>query len=274
MLPGVFEFRWDWGHVVFLGAFFTVLVCVGSTLFLAGWRARRDRRLDRTEAIRWHEEFEALPESSRRCRHQWDGLFPARTCDNAFECGRCAVHAKVAANHLRAPAPVPDAAGMDLPADRMYDRGHTWVQELADGCVRIGLDPLAARLVGPPDAFDLPAKGTRWHRHGTGWRLSRRGVDLRILAPVDGVVRDTAGAEQEWTVELEPTGGATRFAHLLRGAEARVWMVREIERLQRLASSDGLGATLADGGVLAADLGAQADAAQWHRLCDEILLQV
>ena len=50
-------------------------------------------------------------------------------------------------------------------------------------------------------------------------------------------------------------------------------MVREIERLQQLASSDGLGATLADGGALAPDLGAQAGPAQWQRLCDEILLQ-
>lgn len=273
MLPGVFEFRWDVGHVVFLGAFFAVLLGVGTTLFLAGWRARRDRRLDRIEAIRWHEEFETLPEASRSCRHQWDGLFAARTCNNAFECSRCEMHAQIAASRLSAPVAVPSAAGIDLPADRMYDRGHTWVQEREDGSVRIGLDPLASRLVGTPDAVELPAKGTRVHRHGTAWRLSRRGVDLRILAPVDGIVRDTAGAEGEWTLELEPVGGATRFAHLLRGAEARVWMVHEIERLQRLASSDGLGATLADGGALASDLGAPADPAQWHQLCDEILLQ-
>jgi glycine cleavage system H lipoate-binding protein len=273
MLPGVFEFRWDVGHVVFVGAFFMVLGCVGITLLVAGWRARRDRALERSEAIRWHEEFEALPEASRPCRHQLDGLFRARTCDNAFECAHCAMHAKIAASGLRAPAPVSDAAGIEVPEDRMYDRGHTWVQEMPDGAVRIGLDPLALRLVGAPDAVELPAKGTRLRRHGTAWRLSRRGVDLRILAPVDGVVRDTAGAEREWTLELEPAGGAARFAHLLRGAEARVWMVREIERLQQLASSDGLGATLADGGALAPDLGAHAGAVQWERLCDEILLQ-
>ena len=273
MLPGVFEFRWDVGHVVFLGAFFTVLLSVGITLLLAGWRARRDRAQGRTESIRWHEEFEALPEASRRCRHQLDGLFPDRTCDNAFECGHCALHAQIATRGRRAPAPVPVAAGIDLADDRMYDRGHTWVQEGADGSVRIGLDPLALRLVGVPDAVLLPPRGTRLHRHGTAWRLSRHGVDLRILAPVDGVVRDTAGAAQEWMLEVEPAAGAARFAHLLRGAEARVWMVREIERLQRLASSDGLGATLADGGALASDLGAQAGAAEWHRLCDEILLQ-
>jgi hypothetical protein len=139
--------------------------------------------------------------------------------------------------------------------------------------MRIGLDPLAERLVGTPAEVELPVAGTRVARHGAGWCLRVRGHDLCFRTPVGGIVRTTGGPSDGFYLEIDPDaqdGGSP--PHLLQGAEARIWMLREFERLQQLAASDGLGATLADGGTLPADFATTA-APLWRRLADELLLQ-
>ena len=39
MLPGIYEFDWDAGHIIFLGAFYSVLTIVLVTLTIASLRA-------------------------------------------------------------------------------------------------------------------------------------------------------------------------------------------------------------------------------------------
>ncbi|MHB0968526.1 MAG: hypothetical protein ACYC7A_09130 [Thermoanaerobaculia bacterium] len=41
MFPGIYEFTWDAGHIIFLGAFYTVLLIVLSTITIALFRALR-----------------------------------------------------------------------------------------------------------------------------------------------------------------------------------------------------------------------------------------
>ena len=43
MLPIVYEFQWTAGHLIFLGAFFSVVFIIASTLGMALWRAERNR---------------------------------------------------------------------------------------------------------------------------------------------------------------------------------------------------------------------------------------
>ena len=95
MLPGIYGFAWDTGHIVFLGAFYAVLTVILITLTAATVRSVRAFRLGRVDAVRWHSEFHDLPAEARRCRHALTGGIPGRTCDNGFDCRSCATHGRI-----------------------------------------------------------------------------------------------------------------------------------------------------------------------------------
>ena len=106
---------------------------------------------------------------------------------------------------------------MSFPLDRMYHRGHTWARPEADGTVTVGLDDLGARLLGTPDAVDLPAPGSRVQANGTAFRIHKREADVRVLSPVDGEVVETGGVDRGFFLRVKPLDGAIDMRHLLRG---------------------------------------------------------
>src|SRR5512142_98168 len=159
MFPGIYDFHWDAGHIIFLGIFYAVLVVVASTITIALRRAIHDFRGNRADALRWHEEFEDLPDQWRHCRHEMTGETPNRICPNAFDCRECIEHPKfLAARKAGALPEIRDrrVAGFEVPADRLYHRGHTWVKQEQGGIVTVGLDDLASHLMGKPDLLRLP----------------------------------------------------------------------------------------------------------------------
>ena len=261
-------------HTVFTGVFFTVAVVVSATVLLAAFRAWRDYRSRRFEAIRWHTEFHDLAEADRDCRHVLTGEFRKRTCPNDFDCRRCETHAAWVVKHPPAPAAgEPDLLGIPLPLDRMYHRGHTWVRQEQDGTVTVGLDELGRRLIGRPDTVELPGEGAHLYANGTGWKMRRRNADVRVLAPVDGEVVAAGGPDQDWYLRLKPLASAFDFRHLLRGAEVHAWTMREFERLQLLLATEGVGPSLADGGVPVDDIGPGYPAADWDAVCGQMFLE-
>ena len=157
MLPGNTDFILDPAHLIFLGVFALVLVTVVGTLVSAIVSARRAVARGQAASILWHEEFEELPASARSCRHAMTGELPGRHCERAFDCKGCETHARLVAEAK--PLPAIETGGFDVPADRLYHRGHAWLKPEEDGTVTLGLDDLATRLVGKPDALDLPAVG-------------------------------------------------------------------------------------------------------------------
>ena len=281
MLPGIYEFRWDAGHVIFVGIFLLVLASLATSAIVAYLRARRDFFRGHADELRWHEDFESLPHASRKCRHELSGDVRHRECARGFDCGTCATHKVLEANAAARAAIVADESaspavetvqGLRVPLDRLYDRRHTWAQVLPNGRVRMGLDALAERVLGKPDAVTLPAVGTPVHVHGTAWRVWKRGADVRITSPVDGKVTAVGGPDQGWYLEIEPQDSPD-LTHLLRGREVRPWMLREVERLQSLVTTSAVGATLADGGELLPDLAALEPDAHWELVWDDLFLQ-
>lgn len=256
MFPWSSEFVWDVGHLAFFGAFYSVLLAIVVVLGLSLLRARGDARAGRAVGIAWHAAFEGLPPCDRACRHQMTGEAPGRVCENAFECGDCAAHPSFTA--LRAAAPPAGVSssvgGLDLPLDRLYHRGHTFVKPEADGTVTVGLDDLGRRLVGAPEVIAPPAPGTRLARNAPALRLRARGSEFRILSPLDGVVLGTEGTGAGLVLHVD-AGGPLDSRHLLSGDEVGPWALREMERLQALLGARQVGAALADGGELVADLG-------------------
>ncbi len=276
MFPGIYGFAWDSGHIVFLGVFYTVVTTMLVTLGVAAVRAVRDVRAGRADAVRWHEDFGDLPETARRCRHELCGEVARRTCRRGFDCRTCPGHAAGfpgRGSSTGVTAGDAAVAALEVPADRLYHRGHTWVRDEGDGTLTIGLDDLGAHLVGTPDELDLPARGAKVRANGVAWRARKAGVSVRVLAPVDGEVLAVGGPGQGWYLRLRPDGAGADLRHLLTAAEARPWMLRELERLQVALADEGVGPALADGGVPAADLGETLSEREFSEACGAVFLE-
>lgn len=260
-------------HIIFLGLFFSVLAVIAASVVLSLFRAARDFRARRAEAICWQATFPDLPARERACRHQFTGEFPDRICDRAFDCRECQKHAALVARHPCAAATEAIVLGLDFPADRYYHRGHAWAHPEPDGDVTVGLDPLGARLVADPEAVALPAIGSHIQTNGAAWHVHKRGANVRILSPLDGEVVATGGPRDPWILKVKPDGGRFDARHLLRGAEIRPWITREMERLQAALTPATPAPTMADGGVPVDDIAAGYPDADWDTVCAEIFLQ-
>lgn len=265
MFPWVYGFHWSPGYLIFLGVFFTVAVAVVSTVVLALWRSFRDFRQGRVPQLQWASNFHDLPPQERHCRHDMTGELPGRVCENSFDCRCCGKHATFSEECTA--ACTCDIYGMTVPLDRYYHRGHTWVQAQEDGTLLVGLDEMGRRLAGADPAIELPNPGDTLTANAPAFTVRRGGNEVRILAPIDGTVVETAPKGEDWLVRLKPeTEPDTR--HLLRGREVRAWYLRELERLQL-----AMGASLADGGVLVDDVAAACKPEDWDTLAGEIFLE-
>jgi glycine cleavage system H lipoate-binding protein len=266
-------------HVIFLGLFYTVLAVLSATVALSLFRAAQDFRVRRAEAICWQATFPDLPARERVCRHEFTGEFAHRTCDKAFDCRECQTHAALVAERPPDAAPLSREAhqgeifGLEFPLDRYYHRGHAWAHPQPDGTVTVGLDALGARLVAEPDAIELPAVGSHIQTNGAAWHVRKRGADVRILSPLDGEVVGTSDSQNGWYLKVKPDGGQLDARPLLRGAEIRPWIAREMERLQSALAPAGQAPTMADGGVPVDDIAASYPDADWDAVCSEIFLQ-
>jgi len=86
VLPWIYGFHWNLGHIIFLGAFYIVLSTLAVTLFAAARRSRRAILDHRVEQIGWHADFHELAPRDRVCRHVLTGEFKSRECPHAFDC--------------------------------------------------------------------------------------------------------------------------------------------------------------------------------------------
>jgi len=280
MFPWNYGFHFGAASYIFLGAFYTVLLVVATTIVNALWRAHGDLSMGKVEDIRWHADFHDLSAADRTCRHVLTGEFQSRECPHAFDCRQCETHAKLIALDPLVHAAEAEAEaeagifGMSFPLDRMYHRGHTWARPEADGTVTVGLDDLASRLLGTPDAVELPQPGSRVQANGTAFRVHKREADVRVLSPVDGEVVETGGVDRDFFLRVKPLDGLMDMRHLLRGAEVKPWLMRELERLQLALTMEGASMpSLADGGVPVADIAAAYPRTDWDAVCGEMFLE-
>jgi hypothetical protein len=272
MLPTAYEFHWDLGHVIFLGVFYSVLTVVFSTLAVAAWRSLRDQRRRRSADIAWHESFADLPTARRHCRHEFDGTVAEKVCGREFACDHCSEHAALAAagggTIVRQVPPQPPRAH-----ERLYHRGHTWVEARPDGTFDVGVDDLLQRCLGRPDRVTVPGIGLRVQAGAAAAEIQRGHVRARLVAPVTGIVIDTADYEGGRLFRVQPLEQRPRLEQLLRAGEARIWRLRELELLQTRLGAAGLAPALADGGELVDDLMAACPDADWDAIIGDLCLQ-
>jgi glycine cleavage system H protein len=280
LFPGVYGFTWEPANLIFLGIFYSAVAMIFGTVGIALVRSLKDFHACKADHIRWKLDFENLPEGDRTCRHEMTGEFKHRTCERGFDCRECPDHAKIVASSIQTINPRFESEdeeghilGFDMPLERMYHRGHTWVMTEPDGTATVGLDDFGSRLIGEPDGVRLPAAGTLLHVNGAAWYFKKNGSDLRILSPVDGEVIQTGGTKVGWYLKLKPLGKKMDTRHLLRGPEIRPWLAREMERLEFSLAADDLGMSLADGGALVDDLSKEYPSVDWDAVWGKMFLE-
>jgi hypothetical protein len=273
MFPGIDGFHWTFGHILFLALFFAVALTIFATVTSAAWRTKRDFRSHRAIDLWWRSEFAELPIAERRCRHELAGRVISRICDNAFDCRRCEKYSQFA---VLPATGIVSSFGLDYSKHQLYYRGHTWVEPDDDGTVTVGLDELAVHLVGRPEWLNMPEVGDEIELHQTGWRMRKIGYEIKVRAPIEGVVTEVGGPDEGWYLRVRPRldlhePGTLR--HLLRGPEVHGWMTRELERLQFQLLAPHAGPALADGGVLLPDLMKALPEADWDTVLADTFLE-
>lgn len=273
MFPGVDGFHWTASHVIFLSLFFTVALTIATAVVSALWRTAQEFRTNRAAELCWKSDFAELPKAERRCRHELAGRIEARTCDNAFDCRHCSQYSHYAAMPANATG---NTMGLNYPEDRFYHRGHTWVKPENDGSVTIGLDALVEHIIAHPDAVKLPDVGDKLELNQTAWRMTKKGNEIRVRAPIEGTIVAIGGPAQGWYLKLHPSldlHNEATLRHLLRGPEVSGWLSRELERLQLQLRSRNTAPSLADGGVLLPGLMDELPEADWNTVLDDTFLE-
>jgi glycine cleavage system H lipoate-binding protein len=174
-----------------------------------------------------------------------------------------------------------DVAGLHYRGDVWYAPSHTWLERLAGGSLRIGIDDLAQRLMPSITAVEVKPAGTKVRKGDAIATIHAGARVITIKAPVAGaVVAVNAAALREpdlvkkdgygrgWLVTVSPTDDA--FAALPRGAAAESFLKAESERWNRFIETR-LGFAAADGGELVAPapwlLGEQG----WKEMAEEFI---
>jgi hypothetical protein len=99
------------------------------------------------------------------------------------------------------------------------------------------------------------------------------GAEVRVMAPIDGEVVESATGEKGWFLRIRPAQNAS-FCHLGRGRGVVRWMTREMERVQLMVSESTGVPALADGGVPLDDFAAACPQADWPKITAATFLGV
>jgi len=171
--------------------------------------------------------------------------------------------------------------GLRLANGLAHHPAHTWARLEGDEAT-LGADDLVQAALGPLDEVELPKPGRELHQGEVLARLRRRGRILEILSPVSGRVlaaNEALVAHPElinrspfgdgWLARVQSDTIPAERAELYRGAEARAWFRREVDRLISRLVPGELAPSLPDGGMLVGSLHEHIDDVHWTRLTEE-----
>jgi glycine cleavage system H lipoate-binding protein len=165
-----------------------------------------------------------------------------------------------------------------------FHQGHTWAAHEDGEIVTVGLDDFAGKLLGVPDAIDLPAIGQRLRQGEKGWHVSLAGKSVGMVSPVDGKVvavnsavlddpslATTRPYQDGWLLKVRVPNWRTSMRNLLQGNLAVSWMRETVERLRRMPAGE-LGVVMPDGGAPVPGFGRQLDPEHWDDVARDFFL--
>ena len=220
--------------------------------------------------ISWQDAMRKRPGLGRVCRHSLTYRIDARVCGYNYDCSKCEFDQffeDVAIPKTAAAAPeVQDIRGFEVPNDHYYHNGHTWARIESGGCIRIGMDDFAMKLLGTPEALDLPLMGKELDQDEIGWGLKRKENLADVRSPVGGVIMEVNSKAREnsrmvnekpfedgWLFMVRTPDIKGTVKNLMADTESLDWMNGEVNRLEEMIEEVG-GPLATDGGHLAGDI--------------------
>jgi glycine cleavage system H protein len=174
--------------------------------------------------------------------------------------------------------------GVRLPENIRYHPGHTWALRESPTLVRVGIDDLAARMIGRAETIELPKRG-QWIRQGQKIvSIFNDGRKTELVSPIEGEVTGVNEAAMDnpgllgsdpygkgWLLTVISPDAETNFRNLLGGDPARQWMAEEESRLS--ARMPALTAVAAqDDGKETSDVSLPVSGQSWTELRREFFL--
>ena len=151
-------------------------------------------------------------------------------------------------------------SGFQVADDYYHHIGHSWVQVLHDGWVRIGIDDFTSKVFGPADTINLPSVGDFLVQGEVGWVMNRNDHEAPMQSPVSGIVfavndkikeqpeiTHNDPYEEGWLFILNPVSLEINMKELCLKKECFHWIEKEIQNLleflepkyERLAATGG-----------------------------------
>ena len=176
-----------------------------------------------------------------------------------------------------------NVSGFRVADDYYHHIGHSWVQLLHGGWVRVGVDDFTSKVFGQANTINLPSAGDFLMQGEIGWTMNRNGHKAPMQSPVSGFVfavnnrikghpeiihKDPYG--EGWLFLLNPVSLEMNKKALYSGKECFQWVESENRHLLSLLGSqyEQLAAT---GGEPIDDIFGHFPELDWNRLVKTFL---
>lgn len=166
--------------------------------------------------------------------------------------------------------------GFLVPEKVYFHPGHAWAKVERGDLLSLGIDDFGQKLVGPINAIQTPAVGTRVKQGERAWTLLVNGQSIDMLSPVDGEIiavnEDVLESPEEinkdpfgkgWLMTVRNPEKLANLKGLLSGIQAHRWIEEARTKLMAITSSYNLGTVLADAGPLRDGIARTLDSERW-----------
>lgn len=237
--------------------------------------------------ITWQAALRNRDSKDRTCRHALTKRTGNRICPMNYNCDRCEFDQYLEdilspkTGHSR--VYLKDVKGFDIAEGYYFHTGHTWASIDSGGVIRVGLDDFSFKVLGCPDAFDLPLTGQELNKGKAGWGLKRKENLADILSPVNGVItevnntmRKSPGVSQKdpygqgWLFTVHNSDIKGVVQDLKTDSDSVAWLGQEVRVLENMIEQV-TGPLSADGGFLKPDVFGNLPALGWHNLTQTFL---
>ena len=235
----------------------------------------------------WQESMKLRPAMDRVCRHSLTNRIDTRICAYDYECSKCDFDQYFedvwTTKTTSIPFEVQQVKGFDVPMGYYFHDGHAWARIESGGCIRIGLDDFALKVLGKADGLDLPLMGKELDQGKIGWGLKRKDNLADILSPIDGVIVEVNSRIREnpelanrepysdgWLFMVRTPDIKATMGKLMADQSSLSWMNNEVKNLETMIE-DVAGPLAADGGYLADDVYGNLPQLGWNNLTKAFL---
>ena len=232
--------------------------------------------------ITWQEALRNRDSKDRTCRHALTHRTEHKSCPMNYNCGRCDFDQYF--EDILSPKTghsmvyMKDVKGFDIADGYYFHKGHTWASIDSGGLIRIGLDDFLFKVLGCPDAFDLPLTGQELNKDKAGWGLKRKENLADILSPVNGIITEVNNNTRKspdlskndpygdgWLFTIHNSDIKGIVQDLKTDNDSVEWLGQEVTTLENMIERV-TGPLSADGGLLKADVFGNLPTLGWHNL--------